>query len=154
MNIYLFTCYRLIFTTERENWIMWIKNITKHKLFKKLYKPNMTDLQMLGNSFCEFGLVSTYQRFSTDFDQKMHLFENRLLKMLVQIYKTMTIDYPVVFRAISQSNSSQAFTSLFFTYAFNIYVHIARINIYPCPIRSTYIQYTWSLRSFFCWSPL
>ena len=24
----------------------------------------MTDLQMLRNSFCEFGLVSTYQRFS------------------------------------------------------------------------------------------
>ena len=32
----------------------------------EFYRPNMTDLQMLGNSFCEFGLVSTistYQRF-------------------------------------------------------------------------------------------
>ena len=26
------------------------KNITKHKI-KKMYKPNMTDLQMLGNGF-------------------------------------------------------------------------------------------------------
>ena len=33
----------------------------------------MTELQMLGNSFCEFGLVSTYQRFCF-FDPKVHLF--------------------------------------------------------------------------------
>ena len=31
----------------------------------------MTDLQMLGNSFCEFGLVSTYQRFSATFRPKI-----------------------------------------------------------------------------------
>ena len=43
---------------------MWIKNITKHKFKKKIDKPNMTDLQMLGSSFCEFSLVSTYKRFS------------------------------------------------------------------------------------------
>ena len=32
-----------------------------------MYKPNMTDLQLPGNSFCEFGLVSTYQGFSAAF---------------------------------------------------------------------------------------
>ena len=46
----------------------------------------MTDLQMLGNCFCEFGLVSTYQRFSAAFDQKVHLFENSPLKILAQLY--------------------------------------------------------------------
>ena len=35
---------------------MEIKNITKHMLCFEFYKPNMTDLQMLGNSFCEFCL--------------------------------------------------------------------------------------------------
>ena len=35
-------------------------------LFFNLY-PNLTDLQMLGNSFWEFGLVSTYQRFRAAF---------------------------------------------------------------------------------------
>ena len=35
----------------------------------EFYKPDQTrpDLQMLGNSFCKFGLVSTYQRFSAAF---------------------------------------------------------------------------------------
>ena len=46
----------------------------------------MTDLQMLGNSFCEFGLVSTNQRFSAAFDPKAHLFENCILKMLAQLH--------------------------------------------------------------------
>ena len=32
-----------------------------------IYEPNMTDLQILGSSFCEFDLVSTYQRFSAPF---------------------------------------------------------------------------------------
>ena len=41
---------------KRGNWIMEIKNITKHMLCFEFYKPNMTDLQMLGNSFCEFCL--------------------------------------------------------------------------------------------------
>ena len=44
----------------------------------------MTDLQMLRNSFCKFGLVTT--RRPEDlvplFDPKVHLFENSLLKML------------------------------------------------------------------------
>ena len=30
----------------------------------------MTELQMLGNRFCEFGLVSTYQRLSVTFRPK------------------------------------------------------------------------------------
>ena len=51
---------------KRDNWIMWIK-IYLNIVLKKFYKPNMTELQMLGNSFCEFGLVSTYQRFSATF---------------------------------------------------------------------------------------
>ena len=34
----------------------------------------MADLKMLGNSFFELGLVSTYQRFSAAFDPKVHLF--------------------------------------------------------------------------------
>ena len=37
--------------------------ITKF-FFDEFYKPKMTDLQIFGNSFCKFGLVSTYQRFS------------------------------------------------------------------------------------------
>ena len=45
----------------------------------------MTDLQTLGNSLCEFGLVSTYQRFVPLFDPKVHLFDNSLLKMLAQL---------------------------------------------------------------------
>ena len=39
-----------------------------------MYKPNMTDFQMLGNSFCEFGLVSMYQRFNTAFWLKSDFF--------------------------------------------------------------------------------
>ena len=46
------------------------KNITKHDFFFKVYKANITDLQMLGNGFCEF----------------VHLFENSLLKILAQLY--------------------------------------------------------------------
>ena len=46
----------------------------------------MTDLQMLGISFCEFGLVSTYQRFSAAFLPKVHLFENSLLKIMAQLH--------------------------------------------------------------------
>ena len=30
---------------------MGIKNMNEHKILKKKFKPNMTDLQMLGNSF-------------------------------------------------------------------------------------------------------
>ena len=40
---------------------------------------------MLGNSFCEFGPVSTYQRFSPLFDPKVHLYENSLPKIPAQL---------------------------------------------------------------------
>ena len=46
----------------------------------------MTDHQMHGNSFCEFGLVSTYQSFSAAFDPKVHIFENSLPKMLAPLH--------------------------------------------------------------------
>ena len=46
----------------------------------------MTDFQMLEKSFCEFGLASTYLRFSDTFNPKVHLFENSLLKILAQLY--------------------------------------------------------------------
>ena len=42
----------------------------------------MTDLQMLGNHFCEF----TSKDLVPLFDSKVHLFENSLLKMLAQLY--------------------------------------------------------------------
>ena len=46
----------------------------------------MTDLQILGNSFCEFGRVSMYQRLSAPlFDPKVHLFENSVLKIVAQL---------------------------------------------------------------------
>ena len=45
----------------------------------------MTNLQMLGISFCQFGLVSTYQRFSSLFDPKVHLFEDSSLKIMAQL---------------------------------------------------------------------
>ena len=45
----------------------------------------MTDLQMLGNSFGEFGLESTY--VPKIFDQKVHLFENSLLKPSCTVLK-------------------------------------------------------------------
>ena len=51
----------------------------------------MTDLQMLGNSSCEFGLVSTYQRFSAEFDPKVHLFGNSLQKIVAQLKYLCTI---------------------------------------------------------------
>ena len=48
---------------------------------------------MLGNSFCEFVLVSTCQRFSAAakdlvplFDPKVNLFENSLPEVLVQLF--------------------------------------------------------------------
>ena len=45
VNIYLFTCAIGIYSLlKRDNWIMWIQNINKHKLF---CKSNMTDLQKL-----------------------------------------------------------------------------------------------------------
>ena len=47
--------------------------------------PSMTDLQMLGNSFCEFGLVLTYQSLVLLFDPKVHLFESSLLKILAHL---------------------------------------------------------------------
>ena len=46
----------------------------------------MTDLQMLGNSFCEFG--SWYRRTKDLvplFDPKVHLFENSSLKIMAQL---------------------------------------------------------------------
>ena len=46
----------------------------------------MTDLQMLGNSFCEIGLVSTSNDLVPIFDPKVHLFENSLLKILAQLH--------------------------------------------------------------------
>ena len=46
----------------------------------------MTDLQMLGNSFSEFGLVTTYQKILVPlFEPKVHLFENSILKIMVQL---------------------------------------------------------------------
>ena len=47
----------------------------------------MTDLKVIGNSFCEYGLVSTYQRFSDAFWPKSTPFENSLLKILAQLLK-------------------------------------------------------------------
>ena len=44
----------------------------------------MTDLQMLGNSFGGFGLVSTYQRLVPLFHPKVHLFGISLLKILAR----------------------------------------------------------------------
>ena len=47
----------------------------------------MTDLQMLGNSFCKFGLVSKYQRFSAAFWPKtLDPFENSLLNIVAQLH--------------------------------------------------------------------
>ena len=40
---------------------------------------------MLGKSFCEFGLVSTYQRFSAAFLPKSAPFRNSLLKIMAQL---------------------------------------------------------------------
>ena len=60
---------------------MWIKNITKKIFFFTFYEPNLTEIL----SFCEFGPVSTYQRFSAAFYPKVHLFENSLLKILAQL---------------------------------------------------------------------
>ena len=48
----------------------------------------MKDLQMLGNSLCEFCLVSTYQKLVPLIDPKVHLFENSLLKIMAQLYCT------------------------------------------------------------------
>ena len=36
------------YSLKRENWIIWIKNITIHNYVIELYKPNMTTLQSLG----------------------------------------------------------------------------------------------------------
>ena len=47
----------------------------------------MTDLQMPGNSFCEFGLYRRAKDLVPLFDQKVHLFENSLLKIMAQLYK-------------------------------------------------------------------
>ena len=57
-----------MFTTEKRQ-LKYVneKYNSKHKFFFLFNKPNMTGLQILGNSFCEFGLVSTYQRFSAAF---------------------------------------------------------------------------------------
>ena len=63
LNIYLLPIGKFSLL-KRDNWIMWIKNIKHNNFLILFYKPNMTDLQMLGNSFCEFGLVSKYQRFN------------------------------------------------------------------------------------------
>ena len=60
---------------------MWIKHITKNKVFKNFIRQIWQDLQMLGNSFCEFGLVST-NRF---LNQNVHLFEKSLLKIMAQL---------------------------------------------------------------------
>ena len=86
MNIHLLLAIgQSIFTTEKRQLNSVNENITKHKFYFELHKPNMTDLQMLGNSFREFGLVSTYQRFIAVFDPKVHLFENSLQKILAQL---------------------------------------------------------------------
>ena len=45
----------------------------------------MTDLQMLGDSFYEFGLVSTYQIFSAAFWPNNAPFWSSLLKILAQL---------------------------------------------------------------------
>ena len=48
-----FTCYTLVdIHTQKYNWIMWKRNITKHKVF--FNEPNMTDLQMFRNRFWNF----------------------------------------------------------------------------------------------------
>ena len=74
---------------------MWIKNITKHNYVIGFYKLNMTDLQ-IGNSFCEFGLVSTYQRFSAAFWPKSAPFWNSLLKIMAQLQRQKRIVYRVL----------------------------------------------------------
>ena len=43
----------------------------------------MTDLQMLGNSFCKFVQVLTNVPL---FDPKVHLFENSLLEIMAQLH--------------------------------------------------------------------
>ena len=45
----------------------------------------MTDRQMLGNSFCEFGLVSSKDLVPL-FDPKVHLFENSSLKIMAKLH--------------------------------------------------------------------
>ena len=55
----------LVVRTLKKHFFIYV--FPKHKLFFEFYKPNMTDLHMLGNRFCKFGLVSTYQRFSAGF---------------------------------------------------------------------------------------
>ena len=86
---FLLLCLYIIFSTAknvRDNWSMWIKNITKHKLFLEFYKSNMTDLQMLGNSFFEFAWYRRTKDLIMLIDPKVHLFENSLLKVLAQLH--------------------------------------------------------------------
>ena len=45
----------------------------------------MTDLLMLGNSFCEFGWYRRTKDLVPLFDPKVHIFENSILKMLSQL---------------------------------------------------------------------
>ena len=74
---------------------MWVKNITKHNFFFKCYTPNMTDLRMLGNSFCKLGLVSTYQRFSAAFLPKSSPFEKRFWTSWIVNFSTALSGEPV-----------------------------------------------------------
>ena len=54
--------------------------------FFKFSNPNMTDLQMLGNSFCELAWYRRSKDSGPLFDPKVHLFENILPKMLDQLH--------------------------------------------------------------------
>ena len=45
----------------------------------------MTDLQTLGNSFCELAWYPRTKDLVPLFDSKVHLYENSLLKMLAQL---------------------------------------------------------------------
>ena len=48
----------------------------------------MTDLQMLGNSFCDWSGINVPKIYKVPlFDQKVHLLENSLIKMLAQLAK-------------------------------------------------------------------
>ena len=50
----------------------------------------MTDLQMLENSFCEFGRYRRTKDLVPLFEPKVHHFENSLIMILAQLYSKQT----------------------------------------------------------------
>ena len=65
--------------------VTWIENKTNyHKYVYEFNKQNMTDLQMLENSFCKFGPVFTKDLMPL-FDTKVPLFEYSSIQNLAHL---------------------------------------------------------------------